>query len=215
MPTLLQLDSSADLVSSRSRELTALFAETWAALGPDHTVVHRDLHRDPVPHLPDPALHWAPRLRPDGVEVPAEEEARQTELIAELTAADVLLVGAPMYNYSLPSTLKTWLDHVHVPGVTVPFDTAEQPLAGRPAVVVTSRGASYDPGTPTETWDHAVPVLQIVLGDAFGMVVEVIATSLTLAATVPALADQRERAEQEFEAARQAVRDAAVRLGTA
>jgi FMN-dependent NADH-azoreductase len=213
VPTLLQLDSSADLVGSRSREITATFAEAWRGLGPEHAVVHRDLHRDPLPHLPDAALHWAPRLRPPGARVAPAAEALQAELIGELLAADVLLVGAPMYNYSLPSALKAWVDHVHVPGVTAPFDTADQPLAGRPAVVVTSRGASYDAGTPTEGWDHEVPVLEIILGQALGMTVTVIATSLTLAASVPALSGQLERSERELAAAHEQARALAAELG--
>lgn len=87
-------------------------------------------------------------------------EALQQALVDELLAADVVVVGAPMYNYSLPSSLKAWIDHIHIPGVTAPFDGDTQPMAGRPAVVVTSRGGSYDPGTATEGWDHGVPVLE-------------------------------------------------------
>jgi FMN-dependent NADH-azoreductase len=124
----------------------------------------------------------------------------------------VLLVGAPLYNYSLPSSLKAWIDHIHVPGVTTPFDVDTQPLAGRPAVVVTSRGASYDPGTPTEGWDHAVPVLDLILGTALGMTVTVITTSLTLAETVPALAGQLERSRAELASAHEKAAETARRL---
>lgn len=212
MPHLLHLDASIDPARSRSRAITAAFADAWRGRGAEYTVTHRDLHADPVPHLTDAALHWAPRLRPADATPPAEEEARQRTLIDELLAADVLLVGAPMYNYSLPSTLKAWIDHIHVPGTTAPFDTPDQPLAGRPAVVVTSRGAVYDPGTPTEGWDHTVPPLRLVLGNALGMRVAVIATNLTLADTVPALADQRERAASELAAATQEARDLALDL---
>ncbi|MGH3279968.1 MAG: NAD(P)H-dependent oxidoreductase, partial [Trebonia sp.] len=119
----------------------------------------------------------------------------------------------PLYNYSVPSTLKTWIDHVHVPARTAPFVGAPaQPLAGKPAVVVSSRGASYDPGTPTEGWDHAVPVLEIILGTALGMKVEVITTSLTLAETVPALAPQLDRSRAELAAAHEAAAATARRL---
>jgi FMN-dependent NADH-azoreductase len=118
----------------------------------------------------------------------------------------VLLIGAPMYNYSLPSTLKAWMDHIHVPGTTAPFDTTDQPLAGRPAIVATARGAVYDVGMPSEGWDHTVPPLRLILGDALGMDVSVIVTNLTLADTVPALADERGRSDQEFEAAKQEAR---------
>ena len=144
MPHLLHLDSSADAEHSRSRAITATFAAAWRGHGAGYTVSHRDLHRDPLPHLADAALHWPPRLRPDGAAPPAAAEALQRELIDELTSADVLLVGAPLYNYSLPSSLKAWIDHIHVPGVTAPFDVPTQPLAGRPAVIVSAQGASYD-----------------------------------------------------------------------
>jgi FMN-dependent NADH-azoreductase len=118
-----------------------------------------------------------------------------------------------MYNYSLPSALKAWIDHIHVPGLTSPFDRDTQPMAGRPAVVVASRGASYDPGSPTEGWDHGVPVLELVLGTALGMSVEVITADLTLAETVPALAPELERSRRELAGAHDAAAGAARRLG--
>lgn len=201
MPQLLHLDSSADLLSSRSRAITARFAEAWRAVSPAHTVVHRDLHRNPLPHLSDARLHWPARLRlpaPVG-QLPGEE--LQQELLAELAASDALLVGAPMYNYSLPSTLKVWVDNIHVPGVMAPFDVPTQPMAGRPAVIVAARGASYDPGSPSDGWDHAVPALSLILGKALGMQVSVIAANLTLADSVPALAEFADRGHAEFDAA--------------
>lgn len=201
MPHLLHLDTSIDPARSRSRRITSAFRAAWEDRGGDFTTTYRDLHADPVPHLVDAASHWAPRLRPADAAPPAAESALQETLLAELLAADVLLIGAPMYNYSLPSTLKAWIDHVHVPGTTAPFDTPDQPLAGRPAVIATSRGAVYDPGTPSEGWDHTVPPLRLVLGQAFGMRVAVVAANLTLADTVPALAEHAERADRELAAA--------------
>lgn len=212
MPHLLHLDSSIDPARSRSRAITAAFAEEWRERGDDFSVTYRDLHARPVPHLTDASSHWAPRLRRPGDGPPPAEEALQRVLIEELLGADVLLIGAPLYNYSLPSTLKAWIDHIHVPGSTAPFDTADQPLAGRPAVVVTSRGAVYDQGTPTEGWDHAVPPLRLILEDALGMRITVITTNLTLADSVPALADQQERANAEFAAAQLAARRSALLL---
>src|ERR1700758_3668679 len=103
VPHLLHLDSAAALKNSRSREITATFADTWRGQGPQYTVTYRDLHRDPLPHLTDAVLHWPAQLRPDGaasvdVTALAAAEALQDELIDELLAADVLLVGAPLYN---------------------------------------------------------------------------------------------------------------------
>ncbi|MEF2977400.1 FMN-dependent NADH-azoreductase [Subtercola sp. YIM 133946] len=213
MAHLLHLDSSADPERSRSRAIGRTFAEAWLAANPANTITYRDLHADPLPHLPDAALHWPVRLRPEGANPPAEAEALQSTLIAELTAADVLLVDAPLYNYSLPSALKAWVDYIHVPAVTAPFDVPTQPMTGRPAVIVASRGASYDAGSPTDGWDHAVPVLQLILGTALGMEVSVITTNLTLADSVAALADQLPRAETELAAAHELAAAEAARLG--
>jgi FMN-dependent NADH-azoreductase len=213
MATLLHLDSSADLDHSFSRAITAAFADSWRAIGPDHTVVVRDLHRNQLPHLASSDLHWPPRLRRAGANPPEEAERLQQELIDELVSADVVLVGAPLYNYSMPSTLKAWIDNIHVPGVTAPFDVQTQPMAGKPAVIVSSRGASYDPGSATEGWDHGVPPLQLILGTALGMSVSVITTSLTLAGTVAALADQLPRSEAEFAEAKERAAALARTLG--
>ena len=218
VPHLLHLDSAAALGNSRSRQITARFAEAWRGRGPEYTVTYRDLHRDPLPHLADAVLHWPSRLRQEGAAAVdpgtlARAETLQDELVGELLGADVLLVGAPLYNYSVPSTLKAWIDHVHIPGRTAPFGVAAtQPLAGRPAVVVSSRGASYDAGSPTDGWDHAVPMLELILGASLGMTVEVITASLTLADTVPALAPQRDRARAELAAALDAATATARRL---
>lgn len=212
MPALLHLDSSSDLRDSRSRTITRAFAEEWASAGDDFVIVRRDLHTDPLPHLEDSWLHWPPSLRPDGVTVPAHAEALQAALIEELLGADAILIGAPLYNYSMPSSLKAWIDNIHVPGVTAPFDSETQPLAGRPAVIVTTRGGVYDPGSAQEGFDHAVPALGLILGDALGMDVEVIAASRTLASFLPVLADERQRAQEEFSAALDAARAAARRL---
>jgi len=197
MPRLLHLDSSADPTASVSRDVTATFAATWRSLGRDHQVTYRDLHAERLPHLADAALHWAPRLRPPGSVVPAEAEALQQRLLDDLEAADVLLLGVPLYNYSLPSSLKAWLDHVHVLGTTASFDRPTQPYAGKPAVVVATRGATYDEGSPTDGWDHAVPVLELVLGRALGMTVTTIVASATLAGRAAALESLIPRAEAE------------------
>lgn len=213
MPVLLHLDSSADLTHSTSRALGAGFARQWQAAGPGNTVVHRDLHRNQLPHLATSALHWPERLRTDDVEPPADALALQSELIEELIAADVLVIGVALYNYSLPSTLKAWIDHIHVPAVTAPFDVDVQPMAGKPAVIITSRGAVYDAGTPTADWDHATPALQIILGEALGMDVHTVTTSRTLAGRVAALAGEAERGRSELAAARDALTQLAGRLG--
>ncbi|MFZ7087705.1 FMN-dependent NADH-azoreductase [Curtobacterium sp. RRHDQ10] len=203
MPTLLHIDSSADLANSRSRALTATFVEAWRDRGPEFTVTTRDLHVDQLPHLEASALHWPASARQPGASIPDGAEALQQEIIDELLAADVLLVGSPLYNYTVPSTLKAWIDRVHVPGVLAPAEPGDvQPLAGRPAVAVVSRGGSYDAGTDSEGWDHGSPVLQLILGNALGMDLHLVTTSLTLADVLPGLAASADRSRQEFAAAR-------------
>ncbi|NAZ81456.1 FMN-dependent NADH-azoreductase [Kineococcus sp. R8] len=213
MPHLLHLDSSISGAGSKSRELTAAFADAWRARGAGHTVTHRDLAADPLPHLLDDELHWPEHLRAPGAHPPADVAAVQQAVIAELLTADVLLVGSPLYNYSLPSTLKVWVDHVHVPGVTTPFGDDTQPLAGRPAVVVSTAGAIYDVGSPTADWDHGVPVLDIVLGTAFGMRVTVVKATRTLAGRLEGMAPERTRADEEFAAARARLEELGATLG--
>ncbi|SDN77590.1 FMN-dependent NADH-azoreductase [Klenkia soli] len=214
MPHLLHLDSALDPRASSSRPVTAAFAQAWRALGPDHTVTHHDLQADPPPHLAHAALHWAAPLRTADEAAAEVDDPVQRALLDELLAADVLLVGAPMYNWSLPSTLKAWVDHVHVLGTTVPFgDRTDQPLAGRTAVVVSSRGAGYAPGGPTAGLDHTVPPLAQVLGQSFGMHVEVVTLDLTLAGRVPAMAPLAGDAEAQRVAATTRVQELARALG--
>jgi FMN-dependent NADH-azoreductase len=213
VPTLLRLDSSADVRHSRSRDVTSAFARAWTSRGPEYTVVHRDLVQDPVPHIPDSALHWAPELRTPDEEPPPHAAEAQQAILDELARADVLLVGAPMYNYSLPSTLKAWLDQIHVLGVTTPFgDLATRPFEGKPAVIVASQGLAYDE-EPQREMDHCVPVLRIILGDALGMAITVIYTRYTLADRIPQLADMVGRAQAEHDAALRKAADLAAKFG--
>lgn len=205
MPTLLHIDSSANPKTSVSRELTGLFATTWLECGEGRTVTYRDLHAQPVPHISDAGLHYAPRLRVDVEDVAPEAEALQAELIAEVSAADAVVIGAPMYNWSIPSTLKAWIDHIHVLGTTAPYDTADQPFAGIPVVVISSRGLTYGPGSNDEGLDHTVPPLVQVLGVALGMKVEVVTSDLTLVGRIPALDPFTEQAGTSATAARDRV----------
>jgi FMN-dependent NADH-azoreductase len=157
---ILQLDSSANLSSSTSRLLTGEFAQRWAAAGPDREIRRRDLHTSPLPHLPTNSLHFiAPRRPEDGVAPQPDAAGLQDELVSELSGAAGIVIGAPMYNFSLPSTLKAWLDYVHVIGATSPAGEGIEPLRGKPVAVVSARA------TPTGT----DPVTDFVLGPFFAI----------------------------------------------
>jgi FMN-dependent NADH-azoreductase len=211
MPTLLRLDSSISGERSASRAVTSAFAAAWSALGPDHRVVERDLHADPPAHLPSSALHWPAGQMPG--ERPLAVEDAQRAYIAELLAADVVVIGVPMYNWSMPSTLKAWIDHVHVPEVTAGFPPEELPLRGRPAILVSSRGAGYGPGDNPPEWDHGTAALEVVLGQSMGMATHRIVTQLTLAPFLDDMADRRAEATASREAALTRARELAAELG--
>ncbi|MFJ7217090.1 FMN-dependent NADH-azoreductase [Amycolatopsis sp. NPDC098790] len=151
MTHLLHLDSSARRTSF-SRELSARYAETW-----EGTRTYRDLAADPVPvigeawteicdalltaRITDPA-HYA-----DVVETPDQKKAWAIvePLLTELLEADVVLIGAPMYNFSIPAALKTWIDQVTFPRMS---------LRGKAFVIAGARGGTYAPGTPRAPFDH-------------------------------------------------------------
>jgi FMN-dependent NADH-azoreductase len=185
MATLLQLDSSADLTGSASRRLTARFAAGWATRG--HDIVRRDLFVDQPRHLPSHLLHWAPSLRAAGESVDPADAQYQDELIGELIAADVVLVGAPMYNWSVPSTLKAWIDWIHVPGTTAPAGATEPaPLADKPIIIASGRGGAY--GADSGNVDHELAALTQLFTGSMHMVVHPVLAELTLAGRVADLA---------------------------
>lgn len=130
-----------------------------------------------------------------------------------MIAADVVVVGAPMYNWSVPSTFKAWMDHIHVLGTTVPFDTPDRPLAGKPVVVVSSRGNTYAADGPNAGNDHTVPPLELTLGTSLGMDVTVVTAELTLANRIPPMAPFKDQAARSLAAAEAAVRELASTLG--
>ena len=191
MVTLLHLDSSAALVGSVSRRLTTRFAGGWAALG--HATVRRDLFVDQPPHLPSNVLHWAPSLRAAGESVDPAHDRYQEELVGELLAADVVLLGAPMYNWSVPSTLKAWIDWIHVPGMTAPASSDDPaPLGGKPIVIASGRGLAYGPDTGNV--DHQLAALNQMFAESMQMIVYPVLAELTLADRVAALAPYAARA---------------------
>lgn len=113
-------------------------------------------------------LHWAPRLRSGAEPVDPEHERYQDELINELLAADVVVLGAPMYNWSVPSTLKAWIDWVHVPGKTAPAGADDQPpLQGKPIVLASGRGLAY--GLDSGNVDHELAALRQLFEGSMNM----------------------------------------------
>src|SRR3546814_3754551 len=124
---LLHIDSSALGANSASRELSAAIVARWRADVPGMSVQYRDLDSDPLPHLDGNGLAKADPAR--------AEESEQA--LQQFLDADVVVIGAPMYNFSIPSTLQAWIDRIAVAGRPFRY-TAEGPegLAGGKRVVI-------------------------------------------------------------------------------
>ncbi|WP_028626711.1 FMN-dependent NADH-azoreductase [Metapseudomonas resinovorans] len=158
MSRVLVIESSARQQGSVSRQLTQDFIAKWQAAHPADEITVRDLAVDQVPHLDADLLGgW---MKPADQQSESEKAALQRSnlLTEELLAADVLVMAAPMYNFAIPSTLKSWLDHVLRAGVTFKY-TETGPkglLTGKRAIVLTARGGIYS-GSPM---DHQEPYLR-------------------------------------------------------
>jgi len=149
---LLHLDSSALGDNSVTRELSAAVVARWKALHPGLQVEYRDLDREPLPHLTGQSLAKAD---------PAEAEAGERTL-QQFLDADIVVIGAPMYNFSVPSTLKAWIDRVAVAGRTFRYtENGPEGLAGGKRIIVASGRGGLHTGAPS---DFQEPYLRQVFG---------------------------------------------------
>ena len=165
MASILHINSSVRTQGSISRQVTAEFINQWKAAHPGGTAVERDLAARPVPHLNEQMMGAfftpAEQRSPEQAETIKLSDA----LVAELFAADVIVIGAPMYNFSISSTLKAWIDHVARAGVTFKY-TESGPVGlvtGKKVYVCTSRGGVYSEG-PGKAMDFHETYLRGVLG---------------------------------------------------
>ena len=152
MKTLLQIRSSIFSNDGQSSRLAERFVARWRASNPGGRVIVRDLAKEPVPHL-DAARFGAFLAKPEE-RTPAQQAVvdYSDALIGELKRADVVVLGLPMYNFGVPSTLKAYFDHVARVGETFKY-TEKGPvglLTGKKVYVFAARGGMYA-GTPNDT----------------------------------------------------------------
>lgn len=157
---LLHVDSSITGNASVSRLLTAELVQNQKTLNSDLEVVYRDLAAGPLQHLSENHLAAA-----HGGEGAGADLAEGTAVLEEFLAADIVVIGAPMYNLSIPTQLKAWIDRLAVPGKTFRYsETGAEGLAGGKKVwIASSRGASFT-GPPLEALDHQESYLRAFLG---------------------------------------------------
>ncbi len=200
MAHLLHIDSSVQGEASVSRRLAAHAAGRWRATHPDGAVTYRDLGTHPIPHLN--AATGTARLLPADKRTPAQAEsfALTVELVDEIKRADTVLLGLPLYNFGPPSTVKSWVDHIVAPGLSIDSETGAGLLAGTDFIVVTSRGGGYGPGTPREGWDHSISWLPHAVS-LTGLEPRFITAELTMAGANPAMAELKPLAAESLSVA--------------
>jgi FMN-dependent NADH-azoreductase len=152
MQTLLQINASIFSSGGQSSRLADRFVAAWRSANPGGKVVVRDLARDPVPHID--AERFGAFIADAGARTSAQRAvvAHSDALIDEVRRADVVVIGLPMYNFGVPSTLKAYFDHIARAGVTFRY-TEKGPvglLTGKKVYVFAARGGLYS-GTPRDT----------------------------------------------------------------
>ena len=163
MSHLLVINSSAAGRDSVSRVLVADAVSKLLEADPAAHVTHRDLGENPPPHLISQTLNGVRGTATTDVEFAARRLS--DELIGELKAADTVVIGAPMYNFSVPTTLRAWFDHVLRAGVTFKYvdGSVRGLLGGKRVIVIESRGGLYSEG-PAQAIDFQEPYLRHLLG---------------------------------------------------
>lgn len=164
--TILHIESSPLGERSITRKLGAKVLAQLKAQTPDLKVITRDLAAEPLPHLNGAILagYFTPADQRDPVVAMAV--APSDKAVDEILAADVIVIGAPMWNFGIPSVLKAWIDHIARAGLTFKYtSTGPLPLipAGKQVIVVSSRGGVYSQG-PASIMDHQESYLKTVLG---------------------------------------------------
>ena len=153
---LLHIDSSIQGEGSASRELTREIVARWVAERPDTEVTYLDLAAQELPHLSQKSL-----VRTDELEA-----ARNAEALEQFLAADAIVIGAPVYNFTIPSQLKAWIDRITVAGKTFSY-TANGPqglAGGKQVVVAVSRGGVRAPDASGEFGEPYLKFLFAFLG---------------------------------------------------
>lgn len=162
---LLHVDSSAR-DSSVSRTVTAEFVAAWERTHPDGQVIRRDLALMPLAHVTDDWVQASQLNASQHTEEQRRVLALSETLVSELHEADIIVVGSPMYNFTISAALKAWIDLIVRQGKTVDFSTRPPKglLQDKKLVVITARGGNYDAGTPTAAFDFQEPYLRLIFG---------------------------------------------------
>jgi FMN-dependent NADH-azoreductase len=164
---LLHIDSSALGGASVSRELTRRLVAEWRAAHPGTKVEYLDLAKDAPNHLNADSLGFRMGVNVEGLsDVQRRENEVSERLVGQFLAADVVVVGAPLYNFSVPTQLKAWIDRIAQAGRTFKY-TEKGPVGlagGKTVIVASSRGGMYYGNAAMEAMEHQESYLKTVFG---------------------------------------------------
>ena len=163
--TILHVDSSPMVATSVTRKLTAQLMADLQAQYPGSTVITRDVGVSPMPHIDGTVIgaYFTP-VDQRSAEL-QQAVALSDTAVAEIKAADIIVLGVPMWNFGIPSALKAWIDHIARAGETFRYGAngPEGLLSGKRAIIVSARGGIYSQG-PMASFDHQENYLRDVLG---------------------------------------------------
>jgi FMN-dependent NADH-azoreductase len=161
---LLHIDSSVLGPHSVSRQVSAAIVDRLRRATPDLQILYRDLTLTPLAHLSGSHLSASQGVVPE----PALQQdlAAGQAVLDEFLAADIVVLGAPMYNFTLPSQLKAWIDRIVVAGKTFKYGAqGAEGLAGNKRVIIAiSRGGFYGAGAPAAAGEHLETYLRWIFG---------------------------------------------------
>ncbi|HUZ73211.1 MAG TPA: FMN-dependent NADH-azoreductase [Stellaceae bacterium] len=162
---LLHVDASILGANSVSRQLSAAIVNRLREANPAIAVTYRDLGAQPLDHLTGAHLAAAQGVTPEEASL-QQDLALGQKALEDFLAADIVVVGAPMYNFSISSQLKAWIDRLAVRGKTFRYTEKgpEGMAGGKRVIVASSRGGFYGPQTPTAFLDHQESYLRGVFG---------------------------------------------------
>jgi FMN-dependent NADH-azoreductase len=163
---LLQVDSSVLGGQSVTRLLTAEIAAEWVRTHPGTTVEHLDLAVSAPNHFSADALGIKAGLQAEPTDAQRRENAVSEQMVSQFLAADVIVIGAPLYNFSIPTQLKAWIDRLAQIGRTFKYtDKGPVGLAGGKTVIVASaRGGIYSTTEGGQAMEHQESYLKVLFG---------------------------------------------------
>lgn len=165
MPTLLHIDSSPRSASV-SNKLAATFVERWKKQNSSGTVYHHNTTLEAIPYVDEAFIAASHTPEESQTTEQKQKLTLSNQLVDELLAAEVLVIGVPMWNLGIPASLKAWIDQIVRAGKTFAYTaTGVAPLlGGKKVYVFSARGGAYPAGTPAQAYDQLEPYLRTALG---------------------------------------------------